>query len=829
VADNYDASAIESKWQHYWAEHGLYQSARSDDKPKFYLLDMFPYPSGDLHMGHVRAYVIGDVVARYQVMRGHNLMHPMGWDAFGLPAENAAIERQIHPSEWTAQCIANMKAQFNRLGISYDWSREINASSPDYYKWTQWLFLRLYEAGLAYRGEAMVNWCPSCQTVLANEELEGDTCERCHTPVVAKRAGGQWFLAITEYADRLLDDIRLLDRWPERVRVMQENWIGRSEGVRFSLQIDGHPDKQMEVFTTRIDTIYGITYMVLAPEHPLVEQLTQGTPYQEPTRKFVSEALKLSEIERTAEETEKRGVFTGAYAIHPLTGEMIPIWVGNYVLMEYGTGAIMAVPAHDQRDLEFARKYELPVKVVIQPEGETLDAATMPEAYIEPGYQVASDEFDGMYSEEAKEAIANKLEQIGAGERAVGYKLRDWLISRQRYWGVPIPIVHCDKCGVVPVPEEDLPVLLPADAEFKPTGESPLAANEAFVNTTCPQCGGPARRETDTMTTFVCSSWYFLRYTSPQAADVPFRREDVDYWLPVDKYVGGVEHAVRHLLYARFITKVLHDLGYIGFQEPFTELFTQGMIYKDGSKMSKRGNAVTPEEIEHKYGADTGRVYILFVGPPELDAEWNDQGVEGAYRFLGRVWRLVVENTDKIANEWTEVVGDELNTHQRAIRRKTHQTILNVTEDIETLHLNTSVSELMELTNELSPFAENFAASDRLSCAVFSEGVHTLLLLLSPLAPHIADELWERIGMPPSIYQQPWPEADASLAAEEQITIVVQVNGKLRGRLEVPADTDAERIQELALELDAVKKQLEGKEIRKIIPVPGKLINIVVS
>jgi len=827
VADKYEPSIIERKWQQYWEEHKLFESRRRADRPKFYLLDMFPYPSGDLHMGHVRAYVIGDVVARYYAMRGYNLMHPMGWDAFGLPAENAAIQRQIHPAEWTARCIENMKAQFKRLGISYDWNREINASSPDYYKWTQWLFLQLYHAGLAYRGETTVNWCPSCQTVLANEELEGGTCERCHTPVIRKRAGGQWFFAITKYADRLLDDLRLLNNWPERVRVMQENWIGRSEGVRFSLQVDGRPDKQIEVFTTRIDTIYGITYVVLAPEHPLVEELIQGTDHEARVREFVAEALKLSEMERTAEDTEKRGVFTGAYAIHPLTGEKVPIWVGNYVLMEYGTGAIMAVPAHDQRDFEFARKYDLPIKVVIQPSGQALDPATMTEAYVEAGYQVHSAEFDGMYSEDAKAAIADKLEQLKVGQRDVGYKLRDWLLSRQRYWGAPIPIIYCDKCGTVPVPEEDLPVLLPETAEFKPTGESPLAANEEFVNTTCPRCGGPARRETDTMTTFVCSSWYYLRYASPDADDVPFRREDVDYWLPVDKYVGGVEHAVRHLLYARFITKVLYDLGYIGFQEPFTELFTQGMIYKDGRKMSKRGNAVTPEEIEEKYGADTGRVYILFMGPPELDAEWNDQGVEGAYRFLCRVWRLVAENTDKFIPHWSKVLDGRLDERQRAIRRKTHQTILNVTEDIQTLHLNTSVSELMELTNVLLPFAESLEPADELSCAVFSEAVQMLLLLLSPLAPHIADELWERIGMPPSIYQQSWPEADPALAAEEEVTIVVQVNGKVRGKLQVPAGTDMERVQDLALELEAVKRQIAGKDIKRIIPVPGKLINIV--
>jgi len=829
VPDRYDFSSIEPKWQQIWRARELFRTTESTDREKFYYLDMYPYPSGELHMGHVRNYIIGDVVARYMHMRGYNVMHPMGWDAFGLPAENAAIERQIHPAQWTEDCVGRMKDQFDRLGISYDWSREVNASAPDYYKWTQWLFLQLYHNGLAYRGEAAVNWCPSCQTVLANEELEGDLCERCGTPVERRQVAEQWYFAITKYAQRLLDDIEMLDDWPERVRVMQENWIGRSEGVQFKLPVDGRSDP-IEVFTTRIDTIYGITFMALAPEHPLVNELTAGTEYEEPVQAFVREALAEGELARGSEEVEKRGIFTGAYCTHPLTGEKIPIWVTNYVLMEYGTGAIMAVPAHDQRDLEFARKYDIPVKVVIQPPGEELDATTMTEAWVEAGVQVNCDQFSGMDSAAAQEAIADYLEEQGIGRRAVNWRLRDWLLSRQRYWGCPIPIIYCEACGEVPVPEQDLPVLLPTDAEFEPTGESPLAQVDEFINTTCPRCGGPAQRETDTMTTFVDSSWYFLRYTSADAPDVPFRREAVDYWLPVDKYVGGIEHAVRHLLYARFITKVLHDLGHIGFSEPFAELFTQGMIYKDGAKMSKsKGNVVTPDEINARYGADTGRVFILFVGPPDQDAEWSDRGVEGAHRFLNRVWRLVAGNRDKFDPNWAEHLDTELDEAQRAIRRKVHQTIQSVSGDIEEMGLNTTVSALMELVNELLPFAEQTSAGEAVSCAVLSEGLQNLLLLLSPLAPHIADELWERLALPGTTYEQPWPAADEQIAAEEQITIAVQVNGKLRGTIQVPAGTDMERCQELAVQVESVQRHIAGKEIKRVIPVPNKLINIVVG
>ena len=848
----YNFDELEPKWQQRWHDAGLFTTPKASDRPKFYYLEMFPYPSGDLHMGHVRNYTIGDTMSRYLVMNGFNVLHPMGWDAFGLPAENAAIERQIHPDKWMKMCTEKMKVQFAQLGLSYDWGREINTSQPDYYKWTQWLFLKLYEAGLAYRGQAMVNWCPSCQTVLANEELDGAECERCGSLVEAKAVGGQWFFKITDYAEQLLDDIALLDEWPERVRTMQENWIGRSTGVSFRFELergagvspaddagrdgdddgrrDACPTRDVEVFTTRIDTIYGVTYMVLAPEHPLATALTAGTEFEAPMRRFVTETLAEGVATRGAADTEKKGIFTGAYAIHPLTGEKVPIWVANYVLMEYGTGAVMAVPAHDQRDLEFARKYGLDVKIVIQPEDQEFDAATMTEACTAPGLQVHSGQFDGMNSEDAKGAIATHLESLGIGKTTVHYRLRDWLVSRQRYWGCPIPIVMCASCGEVAIPESDLPVLLPEDAEFKPTGESPLAINEAFVNTTCPKCGGPARRETDTMTTFVDSSWYFLRFASPDADDVAFRRDEADYWLPVDKYVGGIEHAVRHLLYSRFLTKVLHDLGHISFREPFKNLFTQGMIYKDGAKMSKsKGNVVPPDKIISEYGADTGRVFILFVGPPEQDAEWSDRGVEGCHRFLRRVWSSVAENVGAYDRDWRAHMPAEVTDAQKALRRKTHQTILGVTQDIERMHFNTAVSGIMELTNELVPFAQTMDKASAADQAIFSEAVESLLLVLAPMAPHICDELWERLGLQASIYQQPWPKAEEALAEEDLMVIPVQVNGKVRGKVEVPAGTDMATVQELGLALDSVQKFMEGKEIVKIIPVPGKLLNVVVK
>ncbi|MGE5403830.1 MAG: leucine--tRNA ligase, partial [Candidatus Saccharibacteria bacterium] len=647
----YDARSIEPKWQKYWEDNDYYQVQENASKQKFYCLEMFPYPSGNLHMGHVRNYSIGDVVARFKSMQGLNVLHPMGWDAFGLPAENAAIKRGVQPAKWTFSNIENMKTQLKTMGISYDWRREVATCKPDYYKFTQWLFLKLYDMGLAYKKEAAVNWCPSCATVLANEQVIDGACERCESAVERKNLE-QWFFKTTDYAERLLNDLEMLPGWPDKVKIMQRNWIGRSEGCQFTLKVKGS-DGSIPVYTTRPDTVFGITYMVLAPEHPLVARLSKGTPQEKEVADFVDRMKYLNELARTSTEAIKEGVFTGQYAINPMTGEDVPIWIANYVLMEYGTGAIMAVPAHDQRDFEFAKKYNLPIKVVIKGDNSPATADEMTEAYEETGAMVNSGDFNGLPNDQGKKAIIKYMSEKGIGNGTVNYRLRDWLISRQRYWGAPIPIVYCEKCGPMPVPYEQLPVYLPDDVEFKPTGESPLNYVKEFVETTCPTCGGPARRETDTMDTFVCSSWYFLRFASPHPDDKPFEKDAVDYWMAVDQYIGGVEHAILHLMYARFFTKVLYDAGLVSVQEPFTNLLTQGMVLKDSAKMSKtKGNVVSPEEIIDKYGADTARLFILFASPPERDLEWSDQGVEGCYRFLNRIWRI---SADLI--EWQKQAG----------------------------------------------------------------------------------------------------------------------------------------------------------------------------
>lgn len=828
MSDGYDFAALERKWQDLWRERNLFHVERREDKPKFYYLDMYPYPSGELHMGHVRNYIIGDACARYKTMQGFNVLHPMGWDSLGLPTENAAIKFKVHPVEWTARCVANMKRQFDRLGISYDWSRELDTSDPEYYGWTQWLFLQLYRHGLAYRGPGLVNWCERCGTVLANEQVVGGRCERCDT-LVQRVTREQWFFRTTAYAEKLLEDLALLDRWPERVVKMQEHWIGRSEGFSFTLALEGR-EETVEVFTTRIDTIYGVTFMVLAPEHPLVPTLTEGTEFEGPVRAFCRQAMAESFIERADEATEKHGVFTGAYAVHPLTGARLPIWVANYVMMDYGTGAIMAVPAHDQRDFEFARKHNLPVVPVIQPEGVRLDGATMAEAYIGDGEQINSDRFSGQPNRVALEQIADFMEAAGMGRRDVNYRLRDWCISRQRYWGAPIPIIYCERCGTVPVPEEDLPVELPVDVEFTTSGDSPLSRRPEFMEAPCPRCGGPGRREADTMDTFVYSSWYYLRYPSPHEDQAPFNRDDVEYWLPVDQYVGGIEHATGHLMYSRFMTKVLHDLGYLSFREPFAGLFTQGMVYKDGAKMSKsRGNVVTPDEINDRYGADTGRLFSLFMGPPDQDTEWSDEGVVGAYRFLRRVWRLVTEHRAAWDPDFAAALPGAGGEAQRALRRKSHQTILKVGADFEEMAFNTAIAAIMELANELGRFADAMDGADAGDRAVFSEGVRTLVALLAPIAPHICDELWARLGLQPTLFECPWPQADAALAAEESMTIVVQVNGKVRDSLEVPVGTEMDRVVELARAREKVSRYLAGQEIAKTITVPGKLVNFVVK
>jgi leucyl-tRNA synthetase len=820
----YDFKSIEDKWRRKWKEEDIYATRIDPSKPKFYYLDMFPYPSGYLHMGHVRNYVIGDVIARYKVATGYNVLHPMGWDAFGLPAENAAIKHGIHPQKWTFDCIANIKRQFDLLGISFDWSREIATCTPDYYKWTQWFFVQLFKHNLAYRKKAPVNWCPSCQTVLANEQVKGGRCERCDTPVVKKDLE-QWFFRITAYAERLLNDLELLTDWPERVKIMQRNWIGRSEGLEADFPIIGK-DISITIFTTRPDTIYGATFIVLAPEHPLTLELVKGTPLEAEVREFIERVRLQSEIERTAMEKKKEGIFLNCYALNPFTKEEIPIWTADYVLYEYATGAIMAVPAHDQRDLEFARQYNLPIRIVIQPPDNSLDVETMEEAYVEPGIQINSGPFNGMWSEEAKEAIIKFAEEQGIGKRKVYYKLRDWCISRQRYWGAPIPMIYCPNCGIVPVPEEQLPVLLPEDVDFLPTGPSPLARHHSFPYVKCPYCGSDARRETDTMDTFVDSSWYFLRFTSPREDKAPFDKEAVEYWMPVDQYVGGIEHAVLHLLYSRFFTKFLYDLGLVSFTEPFLRLFTQGMITLGGSAMSKsRGNVVTPEEICEKYGADTARVYTLFIGPPELDAEWSERGVEGVFRFLSRVYRLFEENLNQFDPDWRGKI-DQIGDREK--RRLTHSTIKKVTQDIERFHFNTAIASLMEFSAALYEWTQEDNKDERWR-VTFSEGLEMLIHLLSPFAPFVCEEMWERLGKGRSIYFESWPKWEEELLQTERIVLPIQVNGKVRGTVEVPAEASEEEIKEEVLKSERVRKYLEGKQIKRFIVVPKRLISIVVE
>ncbi|NPV73818.1 MAG: leucine--tRNA ligase [Pelotomaculum sp.] len=827
MKERYDFKEIEEKWQARWAAQDLYAVPDYSDRPKYYCLEMFPYPSGKLHMGHVRNYSIGDVVARFKTMQGYHVLHPMGWDAFGLPAENAAIKHGgVHPAEWTLDNIESMRAQLKQLGISYDWNREVATCHPGYYRWTQWLFLQLFHNGLAYKKKAAVNWCPGCATVLANEQVKDGGCERCKAPV-EKRELEQWFFKITDYAERLLKDLELLEGWPEKVKIMQENWIGRSEGAEIDFKVEGSDDI-ITVYTTRPDTVFGVTYMVLAPEHPLVEKLIAGSKQEAEIKEFIRKVRNLREIDRTSTEAEKVGMPTGAHCINPLTGERVPVLIANYVLMEYGTGCVMGVPAHDQRDFEFARKYGYPIRVVIQPPGVELDPAAMEAAYEEEGFLVNSGPFSGMPNKEAIRAITRHLEEKGRGRFRVTYRLRDWLISRQRYWGAPIPIIYCDRCGTVPVPESDLPVLLPMDVEFKPTGQSPLAECPEFVNAACPSCGGPGKRETDTMDTFMCSSWYYYRYTSPRDNDAPWDRNKVDYWLPVDQYIGGVEHAILHLLYSRFFTKVLYDLKLVSNLEPFSNLLTQGMVLKDGAKMSKsRGNVVSPEDIVARYGADTARLFILFAAPPERDLEWSDQGVEGCYRFLNRVWRLVMPLAG-LLKEAPAAVSGKLVGANREMRRVTHSTIKKVTEDISArFNFNTAVSAIMELVNALYQFRE-IPESDR-NPAVLREAVESLLLLLAPFAPHITEELWEATGHRGSIHLQPWPSYDPEAIAEDEITIVVQINGRVRERLLVPAGITPQEMQDRVMKEPRVMRMVEGKKVAKVITVPGKLVNIVIK
>jgi leucyl-tRNA synthetase len=846
--NEYNPSETEPKWQSEWEKGKLFlatlppafaeASAGKPNNLKYYDLVMFPYPSGDLHMGHVRNYAIGDVIARYKRMQGFSVLHPIGWDAFGMPAENAAIKNKSHPEPWTDKCIVRMKQQLKRLGISYDWSREVNTSKPDYYKWTQWMFLLMYERGLAYRKKAMVNWCPKCETVLANEQVvKEDQCWRCDTKV-EERALEQWFLKITEYADRLLNDLEKLEGWPEPVKIMQRNWIGKSRGVEIKFKLKTN---DLLIYTTRPDTLFGVTYMVLAPEHPLVADLTKGTKYEKPVEKYKAK-VKHETLHEREESSSKEGVFTGTYAINPANGEEVPIWISDYVLMEYGTGAVMAVPAHDQRDFEFAKQNNLPIKVVIHGGNRDVQSQVSDnEAYIDEGIMVNSGQFNGMKSSDALEAIGDRF-----GSWQVKYKLRDWLVSRQRYWGAPIPIIYCDMCGIVPVPEKDLPVKLPMDVNFTGEGASPLTQSKSFLNVKCPKCGMPARRETDTLDTFNCSSWYYLRYCDPHNDKEPFGKEKVKEWMPVDQYIGGIEHAILHLLYSRFFTKVLFDAGWSNADEPFTNLLTQGMVVKDGAKMSKsKGNVVDPDHIIEKFGADTARLFILFASPPEKELEWSDQGVEGSYRFLNRVWRLVAESLEP-ANKLrgSEDPGNrdacpernrgvQSQVSSQKLQRKLHQTIKSVTDDIERFSFNTAIAKLMELTNTLyensPPNPLSYKERGNKGGELRLSAICHLLKMLSPFAPHISEELWHQLGNKDSICKQPWPVYDPELAKESELTIPVQVNGKLRDTVIVPADASEEEVKEKSLASDKIKGYLEGKQIIKIISVPKKLINLVVK
>jgi len=823
----YNFERVEKKWQQYWEENRVFQVERDPGKPKFYCLEMFPYPSGALHMGHLRNYSIGDLLSRFLWMKGWNVLHPMGFDAFGLPAENAALKYGVHPKKWTWDNIEHMTTQLKSMGCSYDWRRRVETCSADYYRWTQWIFLLFLKNGLAYRKHAPVNWCESCQTVLANEQvIDGGHCWRCGS-LVTKRKLEQWFLNITRYAQELLDSLGDLPGWPEKVKLMQRNWIGRSEGVRLSFPVDGM-ETSLETFTTRFDTIYGVTFLALAPEHPLVEELVRLSPKGDEIRKFVADTLQKSEIERTAVGGEKTGIDTGFKAINPVTGEKVPIWISNYILIEYGTGAIMGVAGHDQRDFEFARKYGIPVGVVIQPKEGNLDPETMTEAFEGEGVQCNSGDFDGLATEESIPRMAAWAEEIGVGKREVNFRLRDWLISRQRYWGAPIPVVYCEKCGIVPIPEDQLPVLLP-DVQVLPGGKSPLPETEEWVNTNCPHCGGPARRETDTMDTFICSSWYFLRFSSPWTAEGPFKKEDVNYWMAVDQYIGGIEHACLHLIYARFFTKVLSDLGYVEAREPFTNLLTQGMVIKDGSKMSKsKGNVVDPDEIIRKYGADTARLFILFAAPPEKDLDWSEKGVEGAHRFLRRVWRLVEEGGDALrqAPRHRIPLVELAAKDRRDLKRRIQSTIESVGRDIEKeRQFNTAVARLMELSNALS----DFTPRDATDWTLYREGIETLLLCLSPFTPHICEELWQSLGNQGCLAGASWPEVEADCLEAESVTIVLQVNGKVREKIELPAGLGSEELKERVFSEEAVRKRLEGKEILKVIVVPDRLVNVVVK
>lgn len=826
IQEKYAPHDIEAKWQKYWEENKTFKVEMDKDKPKSYVLEMFPYPSGNLHMGHVRNYSIGDVIARFRTMKGFNVLHPMGWDSFGMPAENAAIKHNIPPKKWTLENIANMTRQLKALGLSYDWDREVTTCKEDYYKWTQWFFELFYKRGLAVKKESAVNWCDTCNTVLANEQVIDGKCWRCDHEVVKKDLS-QWFFKITDYADELLKDLDLLPGWPERVKTMQHNWIGRSEGLEFSFEIPALNDT-VAVYTTRPDTAYGVTFMALAAEHPLIKKICENNPKADEINAFCERVRNQSEIERTSSESEKEGVFTGVYCINPFTGRKVEIWVTNYVLYDYGTGAVMGVPTGDQRDWMFADKYGIEKIVTICPIGKELKLEEMTCAYEEKeGMLVNSDEFTGMEMHKAMSAIMDKAEAEGFGKRRVNYRLRDWLISRQRYWGAPIPIIYCPHCGEVLVPEDQLPVRLPEDVSFTAGAKSPLATSEEFVHCKCPKCGADAIRETDTMDTFLCSSWYYLRYTDAHNDKMPFDKELNNYWGPVDQYIGGIEHAILHLLYSRFFVKVLRDAGLVDYDEPFSNLLTQGMVIKDGAKMSKSlGNVVSPEEILSKYGADTARLFILFAAPPERELEWSDQGVEGSFRFLNRIWRIVQAFEAVLAQKVTEYDYSNLSEADRDLRRVLHSSIKKVTNDIETrFNFNTAISTMMELVNALYAYKE--AAKEPNSGLIY-EAISDLIKMMSPFVPHITEELWRgAIDANSSVHEQSWPECDEEALKVDNVEIVLQVNGKVRGRLTVPAEATKEELEKIAMADANVQAHIGDATVRKVICVPGRLVNIV--
>lgn len=825
MKEKYNFTEIEKKWQDVWEKEDAFKTVEDYDKEKYYVLEMFPYPSGKLHMGHVRNYSIGDVIARFKRLKGYNVLHPMGWDSFGLPAENAAIKNDIHPAIWTDSNIAEMHRQLQGLGFSYDWDREVATCKEEYYKWMQWIFIQFYNKGLAYKKDNPVNWCPSCQTVLANEQVVDGCCERCHTPVTKKRLS-QWYLKITDYADRLLKDLDKMPGWPEKVKLMQKNWIGRSTGAEVTFEIENF-SKKLQIYTTRPDTLFGVTYMVLAPEHPFVPELTNGTEYEAAVKAYQEECQHKSEIERTSLTKEKTGVFTGCYGINPVNGKKVPIFISDYVMMDYGTGAIMAVPAHDQRDFEFAKKFDLDIVPVVDSQNPEIDINNLTEAFVAEGTMINSGKYTGMNNKEAIEEIIKDLEADGLGKAQVNYKLRDWLISRQRYWGCPIPMVYCEECGWVPEKEENLPVKLPTDVEFTGKGDSPLKTSKTFGETTCPCCGKKAVREFDTMDTFVDSSWYFLRYCDAHNSEKPFDKKKANYWMNVDQYIGGVEHAILHLLYARFFQMVMHDLGLVDAEEPFDNLLTQGMVIKDGAKMSKSlGNIVSPEEIQAKYGADTARLFILFAAPPEKELDWSDAGVEGSYRFLNRVYRLVQEYVNEIRGDFR---GSETITIQsaedKALNFQLNATVKKVTEDAGgRFSFNTAISSIMELVNALYKYKQG-----EVNVPLMNDAIEKLILILNPFVPHITEELWNDLGHEDRVYQQNWPEFDPAALELETVEIIVQVNGKLKDKMAFEKNAEKSAIEEAALASERVQDAIAGKSVVKTIVVPNKLINFVVK